>query len=134
MFLHLITEKNKQLFLSLTKSLCHADGHFTDDERAMVEQYCKELEIASDSADAVSDPKELMQQLAASSDAREKKIIVFELLGLAHVDKEFSADERRFVEELRTVFEMDTDYIQRAEELIRSYLDIQDRVNALILG
>ena len=133
MFLHLIAEKNKRLFLSLTKSLCHADGHFTDDERAMVE-YCKELEIASDSADAVSDPKELMQQLAASSDAREKKIIVFELLGLAHVDKDFSADERRFVEELRTVFAMDTDYIQRAEELIRSYLDMQDRVNALVLG
>ena len=76
MFLHLIADRNKRLFLSLTKALCHADGHFTDDERAMVEQYCKELEIASDSADAVSDPK----------------------------------------------------------ELIRSYLDMQDRVNALILG
>ena len=74
MFLHLIAEKNKQLFLSLTKSLCHADGHFTDDERAMVEQYCKELEIASDSADAVSDPKELMQQLAASSDSADSPL------------------------------------------------------------
>lgn len=132
MFLHLIAEKNKHSFLALTKALCHADGHFTDDERAMVEQYCKEMEIANDSAEAVSDPKELMQKLADASNAREKKIIVFELLGLAYVDKDFSEDERRFVEELRTVFTMDTDYIQRAEELICSYLDVQGRVNALI--
>ena len=50
MFLHLIADRNKSLFLSLTKALCHADGHFTDDERAMVEQYCKELEMATHAA------------------------------------------------------------------------------------
>lgn len=132
MFLHLMRDENKKLFLALTKALCHSDGHFSDDEKEMLAVYCKEMGISDDGAETVSAYADLMDQLAAESDAREKKIIVFELLGLAHVDKDFSEDERRFVDELRDAFGMEADDITRAEQLIRDYLDLQGRLNRFV--
>ena len=125
-------DENKKLFLALTKALCHADGHFSDDEKEILTLYCKEMGISDDGAEAVSAYKELMDQLSAKSDAREKKIIVFKLLGLAHADKDFSEDERRFVDELRQSFGMEVEDITRAEQLIRDYFDVQDRLNRFV--
>ena len=115
MYLDRISEAEKVLFLQLAKAVCEADGSYGDAE----ESVSKSVE-------------EIMKDLAALSDEKESRMIVFELVGLAYADKMFSSQERELISKLTKIFNIEDSYIQKCEGVIKQYLHIQAEMNQLV--
>jgi tellurite resistance protein len=132
MYLNRINENCKYLFLELAKSIGRADGDFTDAEKEMVNEYCREMQIADIKEPSGKDNETIMKELADLCNKQERKIIVLELIGLAHADKIFSVEERDFIAKLADTFHMEVQYVQACENLIKKYFDIQIQFEHLI--
>ena len=132
MYLDRIGEAEKVLFLQLAKAVCEADGSYGDAEKLMVQAYCREMQIEDKKESVSKSVEEIMKDLAALSDEKESRMIVFELVGLAYADKMFSSQERELISKLTKIFNIEDSYIQKCEGVIKQYLHIQAKMNQLV--
>ena len=134
MYLHLLNDTAKELFLKVAKAICSADGKFSDSERFMLVEYCKEMNMLFSAEPVSEDVTSVIKELAAACDDKEKRIIVLELVGLSLADSEFSVDERTFLKELSSLFHISEEHVAKCEELVGRYLTIQQECNQLVEG
>ena len=134
MYLNLINEEGKHLFLKLAKAICNADGDFAESERAMISKYCQEMKIEDSKEVTDNNSKGTIKNLAAITDEREKKIIVLELIGLAYVDNQFSKEEEKIIRDMVETFAIDGDYVKQCNQIVKKYIDIQREFNHLVFG
>lgn len=132
MYLSIINETIKPHFLILAKSLCKIDGVYDDKERATISAYCKEMGIA-DTDFSAKDLKETITYLDTNCSKQEKKIIVFELVGLACVNHAFTKDERELIHLASTSFNLSKDYVDDCEKLIQQYFNFQESIDKLVM-
>lgn len=134
MFLSRLNEKSKSLFVQLAKCLCEADGDFDEHEQAMLDMYCKEMGIRSDTTIEADSADETIKQLVAFSNDQERKIILFELVGLASIDSDYSAPEKKTVEAFATVSGLEAPFVQECQAAVDKYLALQAEIDELLLG
>lgn len=132
MYLNIISTTIKPHFLILAKSLCKIDGVYDDKERATISAYCKEMDIANTDF-STKDLKETIEYLAANCTNQEKKIIVFELVGLACVNHAFTKDERELIHLASQSFNLSDIYVNDCEKLIQQYFSLQESINKLVM-
>lgn len=122
MFLGELLENEKRLFWELANYLVLADGKIADGEVEMLEAYKEELgkkdyiiEKSSYSA------KELI--LENNLDLRKKKIIFFELLGLAFADNKYVDSEKKVLNEVKQAFNISDEDEREMLEIIQKIMD-----------
>ena len=96
MFLNQLSEREKKAFLELTVHVSNSNGVFADEEKAMIQEYCKEMEIKEFNMDNIVPLEEIIGEIKKSS-LHIKKIILLEILGLVYADGTYDADEKSFV-------------------------------------
>ena len=64
---------------------------------------------------------------------KEKKIIIFETIGLALVDGNYDKTERTIIEQMAKTFEIKESYTKECEQLLEEYLKLQNRINQTVL-
>lgn len=133
MFLNLLNEDKKMLFLALANNLAQVDGKFSDEERLMIQSYCKEMEIHFN-METEKDIKNIISDLGNLCDEKEKKIIIFEVIGLAMVDKKYDSSEKSLIIDMINKFGISSDFAKECESVIIQYLSIQEKINELIMG
>ena len=76
---------------------------------------------------------EIIQLLNAMCTNKEKKIIIFETIGLALVDGNYDKTERTIIEQIAKTFEVKESYTKECEQLLEEYLKLQNRINQTVL-
>ena len=77
--------------------------------------------------------KEMIQLLNTMCTEQEKKIVIFETIGLALVDGNYDKTERTIIEQMAKTFEIKESYTKECEQLLEEYLKLQNRINQTVL-
>ena len=132
MYLSILKENEKKLFLDLAYALSSADGNIANEEKSMIKHYCEEMGIEK-YIPSTSEKKEMFKELANITDVQSKKIFVFELIGLAMTDNCYDETEKQFIIETASKFELSNSFIKNCENIISEYLSFQTKINSLVL-
>ncbi len=109
----LLKELNKEqlkYFMKIINEFVTVDSNLAKEEEELIERYLKKLEISREDISKIS-TEEAMNYLC-SAEIKIKKIVYFELLGIALIDGEYETSEVDYLEDIATKFE-----IKRAEKI-----------------
>ena len=131
MFLNQLSEREKKAFLELSVHVSNSNGVFADEEKAMIWEYCKEMDIKEFNVDNVAPLEEVIDDIKMSS-LHIKKIILLEILGLVYADGTYDDNEKGFV--LRFVKQIGlTEEIAEAQTVaIKEYLEVLKKIAKLV--
>ena len=128
MYLIMLDEKEKEAFLGIAYALTSADGSFSDEEKSMISAYCDEMAIR-DVDSPIRSMDESVEIIRTSSSMQVKKIVIFEIVGLALVDGNYDESERELIVKIEKDFDISAGFSDDCEKLIREYLDLQSNIN-----
>lgn len=123
MFLSQLTDMEKKAFISFCIHAANSNGVFAEEEKAMIHEYCKEMEIKYSEEDEIM-PMEDVVAVFSKSDIHNKKITLFEIIGLVYSDEEYDAEEKKFVNEYAEKIGLTVEEAEKQKELIVRYLKL----------
>lgn len=133
MYLALLNEKEKEMFLGAAFNLVAVDGDYSDEEKVVINGYCQEMQCIFDEKTMVKPMDELIKDIKSNSDNKIKKIFVFELIGLAMADENYDEDERALINKLEVEFDIGIGFAKKCEAILSEYIAFQTKLNQLIL-
>ena len=95
MFLQSIEMKDRLAFIDLANFLIRIDGVITQDEVDILESYRDEMQVEEITFNSETTLEEIIDNI--SEDMITRRILVFELLGIAYSDAEYSLEEKTFI-------------------------------------
>jgi len=132
MFLNQLTMLEKESFISLSIHAAKANGIFADEEYAMLEEYCKEMGIAFFDANNVKSLEQVFD-VYKDSDEKNKKIVLFEILGLLFSDGAYDDLEKKFAIDFAEKVGLSKEIVEMQTELLIRYLDLVKEIGKVIL-
>lgn len=136
MYLSALNGNQKHLFLDLALHLATADGTYSDDEKIMMDAYCQEMQLPSLKKNGTP-PKpldEIVNCLSKEGTERERRIILYEAVGLAMVDGKYDNKERAFINSIQEKFGLPKNFCGQCEAVLNEYFNLQARINGLVVG
>ena len=130
MFLASLPNEQKKAFLSLAQAMISADGVLNEDETEMMEQYRKEMTLPAGEAEA--QPVESAVAAFKGASAGVQKQIVFELLALAFVDKDYAEQEKSLLEKVAGDFNLDREFLDKCKSCVVELVDLYERIEQLV--
>lgn len=134
MYLATLKEQEKELFLSFAYALSSSDNDFGTEEHAMIDSYCEEMQFFATGEISSMTIEETVEKIKNISDEKAKKVIIFELVGLALSDSNFDEKEHAIIDEASVSFGLDKDYAEKCKKVIEEYLLFQQKINELVLN
>lgn len=134
MYLGLLKDEEKELFLDLAYIISHSDGDFMASEEAIIKAYCSEMQITERDFNQECNLNEIIQKIQLLCDEKEKRIILFEAVGLAKCDSDYSNKERDIINQIRQAFGVSEDFVEKCDEAVDEIIKAQQNINNLVLG
>lgn len=134
MYLAILTEKEKQLFLNLAYTLAYSDGAFGDEEQMLFDAYCDEMGTTFDRPERAVSLQKLLESLKTDILENNRKVVYFELLGLAVVDGKYSEEEEKVMDRIREDFDLSREFADQCYDFLKRYLKLQEELTSLLLG
>ena len=98
MFLMELEEEEKKLFWTLAINMIMADGIISEEELNLLNQYQKEMGTSFKLERGYVLTTDDLSKDIESCSKRTKRVILFELLGLAYSDHEFAREEQDIID------------------------------------
>lgn len=133
MYLAMLNEDQKSMFLSLALYLAKIDNDYSVQEQEIIQSYCDEMNIKTNQFVEFKSVNQLISMLDESCDMITKRIIVFEAIGLALIDQDYSDEEKKIIHLMSSYFGIEQGYLEECEQLIREYVVFQTKFNSLVL-
>lgn len=133
MYLSLLGKEEKDSFLRLAYEVALIDGDYGVEEQQMIDVYCNEMQISSSSLDKEASISTIIDFIAKESDIKNKKIMIFEIIGLAMSDSNYDNKEKEFIYELINKFTLEEDFGVKCEDIISEYISFQNKINSIIM-
>lgn len=133
MYLKMLNESQKELFLELAYDLAVADGNYSSEEQKIIAGYCEEMQMNYGQKLSTRPINEIIELIRKGCQECEKRIIVFEAIGLAVIDSKYDKSERKIIESMIETFELENGFEIECEELIKEYMELQNRMNKLVI-
>ena len=92
-----------------------------------------EMEMELKVEDVDKDLNHVIRNINLICEKREKKIIVFELIGLAMADSKYDEEERTIINNALAVFGLESNFADYCEKKLTEYFDLQNELNTSIL-
>ena len=134
MYLALLNENEKEVFLGMAYNLATVDGNYCDAEKTVISGYCQELQYTFDEETMIKPMETLIQIVKEHSDDKVKKIFVFELIGLVMADGNYGDDEREMLGKMMAECGIEESFAEKCENIVSEYIEFQTRINQLVLG
>ena len=131
MFLSQLSEKEKNAFISLSVHASNSNGIFVDEEKVMIQEYCKEMGIPFFDANNAISMDEVVDVFKAS-ELQIKKIVLLETLGLVYSDGEFDPGEKSFINDYAKKIGLTDADVEKTTVAIKEYLDALKKVTEAI--
>ena len=132
MFLNSLSKTHKKLFMELAIKAAEANGVVELAEKNMLKAFSIEMSIEPFYS-TNSDIETILQKMEATATENEKRIVLFELMGILISDEEFDEEERRFLEKVRSVFEVSESKCDEMMKLLYEYSSLYKRIVAAVL-
>ena len=135
MYLSYLNEKQKYLFLEFAYCLAVSDGDYSIEEENLMNAYCDEMSIRFD-LNKITDklPEKIIEKINFECNQQEKKIFIFEALGLIFSDLTYTDSEKKIINIALEKFKLKKEFSEKCECIIKEYMNLQDRLNNLILN
>ena len=131
MFLDQLNKKEKKTFMSLSVHMANANKIIADEEKEMIQEYCREMGLVSfDIKDAI--PMEDVLGVFQQSDLHIRKVVLFEILGLAYADGEYENSEDAFVIQFAKAIGLSKETVEEYETLLLEYLGILKKIVQIV--
>ena len=133
MFLNLLNEKEKEIFMQLAVAVIHADGKLEESEKIFLDDYAHEMNISD--FDVYKKPESvehLVGEITTNSSNTVKRIFLLELAALARTDGDFAQSERELIQLIAEKLNNSDGLLQDCENLLKEYESISERLLAFI--
>ena len=122
MLLDQLTPEEKKAFWNIANLLASSDGSSREEE-SILEQYNEEMGTGFEypAADEIDLKKEL--DTLRGSSAKDRKIVYFELFGVAYADTAFDDREKQILDEVCLALSLTDDVRETIEESVRTIFD-----------
>ena len=138
MFLEILKDDQKDLFLQLAVIAAKENGYVDEAESEMLLKFANEMNIAP-KTEAVLSLDNIVDGLAKSCDKREKKVVLFEAAGIMNTDGEYDDKEYEFLKKIAAKFEISeeelgammglvSDYVALFNEIIITVIDDENEI------
>lgn len=131
MFLSELKPEQKELFLDLGICLSMSDGDFSEPEKKMILEMCKEMGVY-ERTDAKLKFEDALEKIKEGITEREKRIILLETAGIVLADGEYSDDEMLVMKKIATTLEIDYSHVEEVVETVNSLLDIYSKIGEFL--
>lgn len=122
MLLDELTLEEKKAFWNIANVLASADGRALEEE-SILEQYNEEMGTDFEYPDASQiDIKNELESIKASS-AKNRKIVYFELYGVAYADTSFDDREKKILDEVCLALSITDDVRETLESSVKTIFD-----------
>ena len=122
MFLNQLSEKEKEAFISLSVHVSNSNGIFADEEKVMIQEYSKEMEIPEFDTNEAKSIDEIIN-VFKSSELHIKKVIMLEVLGLVYSDGFYDAEEENFIKKFSNDIGLADEIVESLTVAIKKYSD-----------
>lgn len=133
MFLNVLNDEKKELFLDLCISLSESDGDFSQEEKVIINKFCAEMNTAV-RYEANYDVESTLIRLNDICSDVEKRSIVLEVLGIILADDKYVEDEKVILENLSEKFSIDYNEIEKMIQVVADLYKIYGKFNLFLNG
>lgn len=130
MFLQSIEMKDRLAFIDLANFLIRIDGVITQDEVDILESYRDEMQVEEITFNSETTLEEIIDNI--SEDMITRRILVFELLGIAYSDAEYSLEEKTFISKVADLLGLGG--IEQFENAVIHLISATQYATDLIMG
>lgn len=130
MLLDQLTPEEKKAFWNIANLLASSDGSSREEE-SILEQYNEEMGTGFEylAADEIDLKKEL--DTLSGSSAKDRKIVYFELFGVAYADTAFDDREKQILDEVCLALSLTDDVRETLEESVKTIFDTYRKLGDL---
>ncbi len=127
MFLEMLNHEQKELFLHLAAMAANAYNIVEDVERDMLIHFAREMNIEPiiHSERQLDEIIEALRELCGKT---ERKIILFELVGIMFSDTRCDDMEIAFLNDVATKFSVSSDDLKKMIGLAEEYIDLYNKI------
>lgn len=111
MYLALLDDEKKELFLNLEIHISRTDGEFGDDEKMIIDTHCMEMGIDNHNYESWINYDSVISTLSEQCNKLEKRIIFFELAAVVLADGVYHDNEKTMLYELGKYFDINNDKV-----------------------
>ena len=133
MFLNALSTEEKSMFLDMAIRASQVNGLVEESERSMLEQYCKEMDIAPHEKSELHTIDDIKSFFSDSSDIS-KRVVVLELLGLGFIDGNYDESENAVVKEFALGIGLSEETYNRLKRDIDQYITILGIIQEHVFG
>lgn len=133
MYLNNLNEKLKNLFLNIAYLIAKADGEFSESEKNLLDSYSTELQMECNIETLTLGINDILKEIKENANITEYKIIIFEAVGIAMSDGDYSESEKEIIRKAQSEFGLSDNFEKLCELLIGKYLSLQADINDLVL-
>lgn len=132
MYLNKLNSEQKELFLDLCIHAALADKSFAEEEKTIIDEYCKEMQLSNVRYTTVLEYESVVENLIAISTIDELRMIAFEMTALLLSDKHFDEFEKKFIEDFVERIHINSEEIAEMLEILNNLTEIYERVRKFI--
>lgn len=118
MYLSKLSNQKRHMFRDLEIYISKIDGEFNDLEKNIINTHCIEMRIDNNNYENELPYDELLVKLKNECSLEEKRIIFIELSAVALADNVFNNVERKMIEHLAKIFDINSNDIEKAIDII----------------
>lgn len=133
MYLSILKEEGKKAFLDFVYYVAASDGNIGDEERNIINAYCIEMMVEPIFDKPELSCEQVVDNIVNIATVSEKKIIIFEILGLAMADNRYEGCEKEMIHSAAKKFGLSDEFVVQCEQAINEYISFQSKLNNLIL-
>ena len=127
MFLEMLSKEQKELFMHLAVNATKANNSVEDCEKEMLLEFAQEMNVAPIiSTDKKTD--DVIDSLVGVCGNLEKKIILFEIVGIMLSDHECDETEKEFLNTLAKRFGIPSETVDNMIALVEDYTGLYNRI------
>lgn len=133
MFLNLLNDEEKRIFMGLAIEVIHADGKLEESEKFFLNEYVREMGIEGfDVHKKPESVEQLVEEIGSKSSNIVKRVFLLELTALARTDGEFAQSEREMIQLIASKFNISDVFLQECENLLKEYASISAKLLAFV--
>ena len=118
MYLYMLNNEKRHLFLNMELYMSMVDGEFSDGEKAIIDAHCMEMHIDNNNYEVDMPQDEVLSQLKKTLTREERRIVFLELVATIMADNTYHEEEEKLAKRLSELFEIDDDGVKEAFSII----------------
>lgn len=132
MFLNLLNDEEKRIFLKLAVAVIKADGRLEESEKQYIADYSREMGITEYSLDEKIEVTALAEKIGKDSTDIVKRIFLLELTACANADGDFADTEKSLINSLVKAFKLSDSSLQECLDLLAEYTKISAKLMSFV--